>query len=255
MSHAVQHQYKRLPVRWDPRTLHFADYAKPSLVAPPLRADSYSKVPVWPVYLNTSEGDCTIAGAGHMIQAWTQAALGRDTQVTDAQVQAAYEAISGYDPSKTLPDGSNPTDTGCVELDVLKYWRKRGIGGHKIVAYLRVDVHNHRQVKQAIATFGGVYGGFQVPASAEQQFQDGENWHVVADSPILGGHCVPLLGYDPQNLYAVTWGAVQPLTYHFLDVYFEEIWCIVTTDFLDKTGHDPQGLNLRQLLADLDALD
>lgn len=252
MSHAAQHRYARLPAAFDQRTLHFADYRKPSLVAPPIRADFASKVTDWPMYGNDVRGDCTIAGAGHMEEAWTAYGQHREVSVADDDVLRAYEAVSGYDPST----GAN--DNGAVELDVLKYWRKVGIGGHKIVAFMRVDVHNHRQVKQAIATFGGIYTGFRVPQSAEDQFAGGEHWHVdpgPAGQQILGGHCVPVLGYDPANLTCITWARAQALTWHFWDVYFDEAWAIVTTDFLDRTGHDPQGLNLRQLLADLDALD
>lgn len=255
MSRHVQHCYGRLPVRHDERTLNYATYQKARLVAPPLRANWYGDVTEWPVFLNDRIGDCTIAALAHMIEAWTQYALGREVSVTDEDVQRTYEAITGYDPSQTRPDGTNPTDRGANELDVLKYWRRHGIAGHKIVAFLRIDPHNHRQLKQAIATFGGVYAGFNVPQSAEDQFAVGDHWHVVDGSPIIGAHAVPILGYDPANYYTVTWGALQAMTGRFLDTYFEECYAVVTSDFLDKTGHDPQGLDLRQLLADLDALD
>ena len=66
-------------------------------------------------------------------------------------------------------------------------------------------------------------------------------------SQIIGGHAVPILGYDPQNYQVITWGALQQMTGHFLDLYFEEAYAVVTDSFLDKTGHDPQGLDLQQL--------
>lgn len=249
MSHAAPHCYGRLPVRHDERTLHFANYVRPDLVAPPVRSNWYGEIPSWPMMLNDRLGCCTCAAAGHMVEAWTRYGQGREAQVTDQQILTAYEAVSGYNPVT----GAN--DNGANELDVLKYWRNRGISGHKIRAFMRVDPHNHRQLKQAIALFGGVYAGFNVPQSAEDQFAAGQNWHVVAGSPIIGAHAVPILGYDPANYFAVTWGRLQPLTGHFLDSYFDESYALVTDDFLDRTGHDPQGLNLRQLLADLDAID
>jgi hypothetical protein len=252
VSHAAPHSYGRLAVRHDPRTLHFANYQRPSLVAPPVRADYASKVTDWPMYLNDAEGDCTVAAEGHMVEAWTAYGQAHEVSVTDADVQRVYERVSGFNPVT----GAN--DNGANELDVLNDWRKRGIGGHKIVAYLRLDVHNHRQVRQAIALFGGIYTGFNVPESAENQFAAGEHWHVMPDatgSNILGGHAVPVLAYDPANLVCITWAKAQPMTWHFWDVYFEEAYAVVTKDFLDRTGHNPAGLDLRQLLADLDALD
>lgn len=252
MSHAAQHRYARLPAAFDQRTLHYSDYRPAAAPAVPPRADFVSAVPEWPMYGNDERGDCTIAGGGHMIESWTLYAQGHEVSVTDDDVLHAYEAVSGYDPAT----GAN--DNGANELEVLKYWRRVGIGGHRIAAFMRVNVHNHREVQAAIATFGGIYTGLRVAESAENQFAAGDHWHVdpgPAGRNILGLHCVPVLAYDPANLTCVTWAKAQPMTWHFWDTYFDEAWAIVTRDFLDAAGHSPAGLNLRQLLADLDTLD
>ena len=86
---------------------------------------------------NDTIGDCTCAAAGHLVMEWT-ANVGAETTPADADILAAYSAITGYDP-KT---GAN--DNGAVETDVLNYWRKTGIAGHKIMAYAALEPGNHQ---------------------------------------------------------------------------------------------------------------
>ena len=47
--------------------------------------------------------------------------------------------------SSVMPD----TDRGAVELDVLRYWRKTGIGGTKIDAFMALEPKNHLHVQAA----------------------------------------------------------------------------------------------------------
>lgn len=238
------HVYGRLPARRDRRTLKLSAYTS-GLPKPPAAVDWLSQVTDWPVYLNQEIGDCTVAAAGHMIEAWTRYGSGTEISVTDQDILAAYENISGYDPST----GAN--DNGAVELDVLNYWRQHGVGGHKIRAFAKINHRNLTEVRQAINLFGGIYIGIQVPQSAEDQFAAGQPWTPVCGSPILGGHAVPVGAYDTRTFTCVTWGRTQPMSNRWWRRYVEEAWAIVTLDFLDAHGHDPQGLDLHQLLADL----
>ena len=80
-----------------------------------------------------------------------------------AQVLGAYSAITGYDPAT----GDN--DTGAVETDVLNYWRKTGVAGHKILAYAALEPGNTQHVRDAIDLFGGAYIGLALPISAQRQ--------------------------------------------------------------------------------------
>jgi hypothetical protein len=243
----------RRPVRHDPRTLHLIDYLlHRELPEPPASADWLSKVTTWPMMLNDRLGCCTCAAAGHMIEAWTAYGQHAEATVTDDQVLTAYEAVSGYDPS------TGEGDNGAVELDVLRYWRKHGIAGHRIGAFVKVDHRDHTEVKQAISIFGGIYTGFEVSQSAMDQNKAGQVWdrsRTRAGRAILGGHAVPVAAYDADGLTCVTWGATQRMTWDFFDDYFTEAYAVITDDFLDpKTGLDPAGLDTKALLEDLAAL-
>src|SRR6478609_2839773 len=122
----------KLPVRTDVRTLRLARYIDTAqLPAPPDTLDLADRVADWPVYANDRIGDCTIAAAGHMIEAWTAEGQGQVVEITEQSVLDAFDHVKIVDPVTG--------EAGAIELDVLRYWRNDGIGGHKIGAYAHVS--------------------------------------------------------------------------------------------------------------------
>ena len=243
----------KLAPRHDKRTLQFANYLKPkALPTPPDSVDWASKVgPDWNMLLNDQLGCCTISGAAHMIEAWSTYATSK-VVLPDSAILAAYEANSGYNPVT----GEN--DNGCVESDVLNYWKNTGIGGHKIAAFMALEPGNHWHIKAAIQLFGGVYLGVALPLSA----QDQKVWSVAPGGPVgqnapgsWGGHCINLVEYDPQLLTCVTWGALQQLTWQWNDQYVDEAYAVLSEDWLNVQHVAPSGFDMATLAADLQALD
>lgn len=250
MPDRVAGKFGRRPNDPSKPRLHLSRYVGAPLPAPPATVDWVTAVTDWPMYLNDELGDCTCACVGHMVEVFTRYGAGTTVEVTDDDVLKLYE-LQGY-----RPDDPS-TDQGAVIQDVLGDWRKTGIAGHKVVAFASVDVSNPAEVKQALNLFGSVDIGFNVPASAMDQFNAGKPWDVVThDGGIEGGHCVPVqLVQDSSPAYkVVTWGAVQEMTQAFWDKYVEEAWVVITEDFLNGQGVDPQGFDLYQLGEDLAAL-
>lgn len=240
----------RLPVRHDPRTLRLASYLRPTLPPPPEAIDYGDVVRSWPMYANDRLGDCTCAAAAHQIQAWTAEGRGHEARVSEAAVVHAYQAVGGYVP------GDPSTDQGAVELDVLRYWRATGIGGHRIGAYAAVHANDEATVRTALWLFGGLYTGISLPASAETQ----DTWDVALDAPEAdqapgswGGHAVPVVAYDPAGLTCITWGAAKRLTWAFFARYCEEAYALLSADFLLR-GVAPHGFDVHALQADLAAV-
>jgi hypothetical protein len=234
---------KRAAVR--PHVLSdLAVYAQGKMPNPPPTADYYSKVGAdWGMDGNDQYGDCTIAGAAHCILAWNG-----EVPASDAQpVPQAPDVIKQYE---TITGGK---DTGCVEASVLALWQQNGLfGADQIDAFAPVDTKDLVAIHQAIAFYGAAYIVVTLPQSAQQQFQDNQPWTVVHGSPILGGHCVVLVGYDQQWAYAVTWGGVVPVAYPWLMTYMDECWAIISGEFAQNHG-GPQ-LDLATLQADLSSL-
>src|SRR5665213_2277872 len=88
----------KLPVRVDVRTLRLARYiVTAQLPAPPATLDLTSHVTDWPMYANDRIGDCTIAAAGHMIEAWTGEGQGKVIEVTEQSVLDAFDQVKIVD--------------------------------------------------------------------------------------------------------------------------------------------------------------
>jgi hypothetical protein len=236
------------PPRRDMRTLRLANYLTAELPPiPTARKWSADTTATWGMMQNDRLGDCTCAGAGHAIQTWT-AAAGAEVTITDSAVVAAYEAVSGYDPA--YPE----TDNGAVMLDVLNYWRKNGIGGHRIGAFMAVNPLNQAHVRAAIELFGGIYVGARLPLSAQEQaiWDVPEAGSVGRGAPgSWGGHCIFTPDFDPDGFNCVTWGALKRMTSDWWITYVSEAWAIISADFL-VDGKSPNGFDLPALQADLE---
>lgn len=226
--------------------LKFGRVLTAALPAPLASVDWHSEIADWPMYGNATWGDCVEAEIGHHEEVFTKYGVGTLVEVTDNDVLGAYSAITGFDPNAG-PPGSNPTDNGTNIQDALSYWRKVGIVGHQIAAFAQVNVADMREVQTALALFGPLSIGINLPSSAVDQFNAGQPWDVVPGSQIAGGHCVALVGYDADYLYVVTWGAVQEMTYAFWSQYVEESWTPLSREWINSAGVDPEGVDLAAL--------
>lgn len=244
---------KRAP-RIDPRTLQFSKYLlAPEVVAPtpPPEVSWVMKVDDWSPLLNDSIGDCVPAAMLHSVQQWTHYA-GTEVVPSDQDALRLYEAIGGYVP------GDPSTDQGVDMLSALNYWRKTGITvgktNHKIAAYVQIDPKNRKHVQTAIMLFGNVFTGLQLPISAQPQ----TGWTVPEGGPFKdgspgswGGHCVPVMAGSPQTLSCITWGERLKMSHNFFDDYVDELYALLTIDWIEKNGMSPGGFNLSQLMADM----
>lgn len=212
--------------------------------------DYASEVGNWPMYMNDTIGDCTIAGIGHMVGAWSRYAGGTEVVLTDDIIEAAYEVVGGYVP------GNESTDNGCQMSDVLAYAQQYGIGGHKVTAFAQIKEVTELTLNQALQVFGSVYLGINCPQSAEDQFGKGP-WTYVKGSPIIGGHCITLQKFQQNargDYTIITWGAEQAMTLEFARTYIEEAWVALSPDWLTSNGNTITGLDVAALTADMSAL-
>jgi hypothetical protein len=246
---AVDHSRNKLgkrPARHDARTLQMANYLELPTI-PPVRDWTQKAAANWGMMLNDQLGDCTCAATAHLIQAWTSNAGPKEITLPDAAVLKAYEAVGGYNPKE--PD----TDRGAVELDVLRYWRKTGIGGYKIDAFVGLEPKNHLHVQAAVDLFGGAYIGLALPISAQRQ----QIWSVPPGGATgtgapgsWGGHAVVVEAYDAHGLTCITWGQKKRLTWSFWDAYCDESYALLS-ELWAANNPAPNGFNFAALQADL----
>lgn len=240
-----------LPPKDDPRTLLLARYRTPQLPAPPVTSDWTTAVPHWPMFANDRHGCCTCAAAGHAIGGWSTNTA-HPQWITDADVLGAYAAVSGFDPL------TGARDNGAYLLDVLNLWRRRGVGGHRITAFVQVNHLDEVEVRQAVHLFGAVYSGVALPLAAQDQLRTHRTWATTKGgrgrAGSWGGHAVSLFAYNQTGPTCVTWGNTQPMTWAWWRKYAREAYAIVSPDWIDVVGSSPTGLNVARLMDDLHAL-
>lgn len=182
----------------------------------------------WKMMGNDTLGDCTIAACGHHIQSWT-ASSGSEITLPDSTIIGAYSNWCGYVP------GDPSTDQGGDIITVLGDWQAQGLGGYSITGSAEITVDEIR-IQQGIYVFGGVYGGVQLPLSAQAQV--GGIWDVVGDGQTgdsapgsWGGHATAILRHGISGVTLVTWGQLQTATWKFIYTYYDECHAILSPNY------------------------
>jgi hypothetical protein len=199
--------FGKLPAKHDERTLRFSALLAPQLPPPPPSFDALLRVKVglklkralniqalFPMDGNESHGDCTIAAAAHAETLW-ESFCGKRRVPKASAVLRDYFDLSGGE------------DSGLVELDVLNRWRQGGITGERILAFASISRNSVEHIKQAIATFGGVYIGFETTTETLAQFRHHQPWTPGTRDGF--GHAVFVTGYTANAVTCLTWGATQ----------------------------------------------
>ena len=211
-----------------------------SVAIPSIAGDPHT---AWGMLGNDQWGDCTIAGADHVIMADSAICKQPYTAPSLTAVEHEYFGLTGG------------PDSGLVMSKVLSSWRGAGMFENKLSAYAPVHATNTTALQQCVDWFGTAYCGVNLPKPAESQFnQSGTGvWDLTGtsdDQQIEGGHCIGLVGYDADHLYAVTWGAIVGITYRWWAQYVDEAWATITQEFVSGGG-DARGISLTNLQADL----
>jgi hypothetical protein len=196
----------------------------------------------WGMDGNDQYGNCGAAGFNHGMMADDIVLNYPETIPSRDQIIQYYLSYTGGQ------------DTGVVLADFLAYIQKNQFFGHTVEAYAPVGVHDIPTLQFAVDTFDFSYTGITVYDDMMTAFQNGEPWDVSQmNSAVDGGHCVPLVGYDSQYLYCITWGAVQKITYPGWHYISTEAWAVISGDFVAKGG-DGRGVDIAALKTDLPEL-
>jgi hypothetical protein len=214
----------------------------PAAVAVP-EVPAQSDGTAWGMDGNDNYGDCGVAAINHgfMADATATGTYGSELFPSDSNIVDYYLTYTGGQ------------DTGVVLADFLAYVKTNGyLNGHTLQAFAPVAVHDVTTLQYTVASYDFAYTGITVTEAMMTANQAGKPWTTVdTDGEVIGGHCIPIIGYDDKNLYAVTWGGVQAITYPAWHRMSEEAWALITGEF---TAGDGRGVNLAALQADLTKL-
>lgn len=216
-------------------------YATGPLPTPPATVEVPGQKDIgayYPMDGNDRYGDCTIAGAAHLVEGWDLLSGAHEYLPSSAEVVEVWRELNG------------DTEEGLVEAEVLKHWQTVGLFGEKIAGYAPVSSTSLLEWHQAIAFYGGMYLGINVGQPQQEQFSRGEEWTWV-DGQEEDGHCVVALGYGPHGgLHVATWGGIAVLSPGFLAHGLEEAWAVLPQQMVEARG-DSLGIDLAALQSDL----
>lgn len=172
-------------------------------------------------------GDCAWAGPGHEEMQAAHEAKRAVPQFSGKTIVNQYSAYSGYNPET----GAN--DNGSNVRDVLNWRQTKGLlddngNAYKIGTYVSIEPGNSSMLREACWLFESVGIGIEFPDSAMDQFNNGQVWSVVKNSPIDGGHYIPVVGHPWPNFWTcITWGQRQVMTWNFIATYCDEAWAYI----------------------------
>ena len=240
----------KLPARPDSIKFKMGDYWI-TLPKPPPAFGHQTMIDDWGMLGNDQYGDCVLAGGAHETMLWNKEA-GKVVPFSEQSVLSDYSAITGFNPND--PNSDQGTDMQAAA----SYRRKVGLLAadntrHQVAAYMALRKRNVADLTVAIYLFSAVGIGIEVPSSAMDQFNAGQPWTVVKNSPIEGGHYVPAVAYDRTYIYVVTWGKIQPMAWSFLKTYNDESVAYLSTEML-VNNKSLEGFDLKTLQSDLSKL-
>jgi hypothetical protein len=196
----------------------------------------------WQVLGNQTYGDCGVAGLEHGFMA-----AAADTGESEA-FPSEQQCIDYY---MTYTGGQ---DDGVVLSDFLAYVRENGYCGHTVQAYAPVSVRDIKTLQFATWAYDFSYTGIRVTQEMMSAFDAGQPWTLdMALGEPIGGHCVPIVGYDSAWLTVITWGRPQQVAYSAWHHIAEEAFALIVGEEI-TAGTDGHGLNLAALQADLNRL-
>lgn len=236
------------------KTLKIGNFLNLSVLPTPPAAFDWSMIRGRPLIYgmdgNDQWGDCVFASACHHIGTWS-GNTGNELIATGADALAAYNAFTGFDPSKPS------TDQGANMLLTATQWRNSPIFNHKIAAFASVDLKRLDLVAAAAYLFGGLWIGWGLPIA----WQGADVWDVSPNGVITGdwapgswgGHATHGPTFSPRLLGVKTWQENMPVTIAAFTTYADEAYALISQDvWLQLTGNKcPAGVDISALQAAL----
>jgi hypothetical protein len=245
--------------RQDLRTIKLKAYLheKTGTIIPPSNIDwDIRSKDAYQMWKNDVCGDCTVAAMYNMFSG-SAADTKKVFTATDEMVISDYSAISGYNPNT----GEN--DNGANPEDVLKYFSKKPEEDpSRIIAWGKVDNSNVAEIQKALFLFGGIYTGWALPLTAQDEVGD-----IWDESPLgttgrvpgsWGGHMTITRHIESDwnnGIYTITWGKSQQVTRRFWDKYCFVTYFFITKNWISNISNKTlSGFDLDTLLKDINEL-
>lgn len=224
-----------------PRLL-LADYLTGQLPPHPAATDYLGVLP-FGMYANDKFGDCGPVSVANSRRLTTARLASAMVEPTQDDVFDLYRRSGNPDFDPSTGAGDNGVDMKvCLSAAV-----NGGIGGVKALGFAAVDVHDHEQVRAAIALFGGLLFGVNLQVAQQGQTNQG-TWDYVPSGD-WGGHAILAGAYDPNEVTLITWARKVMATNAFTDHQLLEAYVVIWPEHLTDQGF-LAGVNLAAFAED-----
>ena len=257
------------------RELSLAVYDSTPGAAPPVEVRSFPSY-AWGELANVAgDPQVTIPGAKNgvgncgpamLMHGDEQAQLtvgGHPVPYTSDEAVVLYEETGGFDPSKTKPNGSNPTDNGTTWTQLSGHWQTVGVGGNKILGSAKLPMtlppaELLSLVDRGIFEFDCVFTAIGLPAYMQNQ----KIWAIDPSKSqrTAWWHWIPIFSFDRTHYAFVSWGRVTMMTKQFfLERVRGQKWgeahvVVSPRQASVATGKTASGLLIPRLVHDLTAM-
>lgn len=197
---------------------------------------------------NDKYGDCVYAAIAHALMLQSKLA-GIPMNITTQMVLNEYQIGTGFDPAT----GYN--DNGALLREALDRGRQVGLFGVKIDAYLYIDPLDKLELNWALWSGGGLLYGFSLPKRWSEMVDDSGNpdwtvpdggWKAGEGPGEGGGHAVAGHASNGGN----SWGLPTNWSDEFRQVCCDEMIVFFSSEWSQRNGKTPCGLDYSQVLAD-----
>jgi hypothetical protein len=127
---------------------------------------------------------------------------------------------------------------GLANSQLFEQWSGSGIVGTAIGSQMAdLPTTNQGLIENAIWQFGGVYASVNLP-SADTSIPANAEWNLANSSGPTSGHAVAVVGYDRTDLFIVTWGRIQAVSWQWWSQFATTTYAVLPTQFV-ASGHGP----------------
>jgi hypothetical protein len=143
-------------------------------------------------------------------------------------------AIGRYQTMTGVWTPGDSHDTGLSVLNSMKYWREKGWladGKYKALAYGELDPLDTSLLRKAVFVFTGIFIGFWLPNSVENNFNVWEYWGATGEEwqpGRLGGTLAYCKAYNSAGFEILAWDKKIYVTNSFVTKYADEAWAVIT---------------------------
>ena len=200
---------------------------------------------------------CIGTSKAHEHQTWAWATGKPIPRFTPASVLADYSLNLVAQGGQPFDPNDPSTDTGLDPVQTAKWRQTVGMtdadgGNHKIGSFVQID--NLDDMELAGYLFGCAGMCWELPDTAEKQFDAGHVWDDLSGDS-ADGHYTEICGRNSKgNSMFVTWGQLQAATNAYVNKYMTGALCYLSEEYLLETGKSPEGIDWNALAADQQAL-